>query len=307
LKGILALSATGASFGGYAMAEPFRLRVTRYAFTPRAWPCGLRLKLAVIADLHIIEPFMGVSRVAQIVARTNALAPDAVLLLGDYEPGFGMRKWARRVGGSVVDRDDWTRELGRLKAPLGVHGVLGNHDWWEDAMAQDRRCGPTATGLALERAGIRMHENSAVRVIHQGEPIWICGLGDQWAFHKYRPERGTRFQFVGTDDLAGMLGQVSDDAPVVMMAHEPDVFAEMGGLADRVSLTVSGHTHGGQISLMGYTPVVPSRYGARYAYGHIIESERHLVVSGGLGCSGLPLRFGAPPEVVLIELGGDTA
>lgn len=265
------------------------------------------MKLAVIADLHIIEPFMGLSRVAQIVARTNALSPDAVLLLGDYVPSFAMKKWARRVGGSVIDQDDWARELGRLKAPLGVHGVLGNHDWWEDATAQDRRCGPTATGLALEHVGIRMHENSAVRLVHQGEPIWICGLGDQWAFYKYRPGRGSRFHYVGTDDLPGMLGQVTDDAPVVMMAHEPDVFAEMGGLADRVSLTVSGHTHGGQISFMGYAPVVPSRYGARLAYGHIIESERHLVVSGGLGCSGLPLRFGAPPEVVLIELGGDTA
>ena len=85
-----------------------------------------------------------------------------------------------------------------------------------------------------------------------------------------------------------------------MMVHEPDVFARM---PDRVSITVAGHTHGGQIRLLGYAPVVPSRYGTRYAYGHIIEEGRNMVVSGGLGCSGIPVRFGSPPEVVMLELG----
>ena len=72
---------------------------------------------------------------------------------------------------------------------------------------------------------------------------------------------------------------------------------------DRVALTLSGHTHGGQVQLLGYAPIVPSVYGRRYLYGHIEEEERHLIVSGGLGCSGVPLRFGRPPEIVMIELG----
>ena len=58
------------------------------------------------------------------------------------------------------------------------------------------------------------------------------------------------------------------------------------------ALTVAGHTHGGQVRLFGYAPVVPSRFGARYAYGHVVEAGRNLVVSGGLGCSGIPVRFG---------------
>ena len=70
-----------------------------------------------------------------------------------------------------------------------------------------------------------------------------------------------------------------------------------------VALTICGHTHGGQINLLGWTPVVPSRYGSRYVYGHKVEDGRHIVISRGLGCSGIPVRVGAPPEVVLLDLG----
>jgi hypothetical protein len=70
-----------------------------------------------------------------------------------------------------------------------------------------------------------------------------------------------------------------------------------------VALTLCGHTHGGQIRLAGYSPMVPSKFGNRYAYGHIVEDGRHLVVTGGLGVSLLPVRLGVPPEVVLVEVG----
>jgi predicted MPP superfamily phosphohydrolase len=69
-----------------------------------------------------------------------------------------------------------------------------------------------------------------------------------------------------------------------------------------VALTVAGHTHGGQIRILGYAPFVPSRFGNRYVYGHVVEQNRNLIVSAGLGCSGVPVRFGAPPEIVTIEL-----
>ena len=87
-----------------------------------------------------------------------------------------------------------------------------------------------------------------------------------------------------------------------MMAHEPDIFAQM---PDRVSLTVSGHTHGGQLRIFGYSPVVPSRFKNRYAYGHVVEDNRNLIVSAGVGMSMIPVRLGVPPEIVLIELGSE--
>lgn len=84
-----------------------------------------------------------------------------------------------------------------------------------------------------------------------------------------------------------------------LLAHEPDIFPKV---PSRVSLTLSGHTHGGQVRLLGYSPVVPSRFGNRFAYGHVVEENRNLIVSGGLGFSLLPVRFGMRPEILSIEL-----
>jgi predicted MPP superfamily phosphohydrolase len=106
---------------------------------------------------------------------------------------------------------------------------------------------------------------------------------------------------LGVDDLHGTLALIRTNDPVILLAHEPDIFPQVPA---RVALTIAGHTHGGQIRLPMVAPFwAPSAYGARFAYGHIVESDRHMIVSGGLGCSKVPLRFGVPPEIVLIELG----
>src|SRR5439155_1028665 len=80
----------------------------------------------------------------------------------------------------------------------------------------------------------------------------------------------------GVDDLTGALAKVTDDAPAILLAHEPDIFPEV---PDRVALTLSDHTHGGQVRLFEWSPVVPSKYGNRYAYGHVNEGGRDLIVS----------------------------
>lgn len=275
--------------GGYAFAwEPARQRVTRYALRPRNWPEGRKLRLAVLTDLHVGGLHMPVSRVREIVEQTNALQADLVLLLGDFVASRARIPSDPPVGA-------WAAELARLKAPHGRFAVLGNHDWWQDLRTQALFSGPTAAGLALEAVGIPVLENRAIRIETADGPLWIAGLGDQEAFLKVR--RGQR---KGVDDLPATLAQIGDDAPVILMAHEPDVFARRN---ERVALTLSGHTHGGQVRLFGWSPVVPSRYGNRYAYGHVVEQGRDLIVSAGLGTSKLPIRLGAPPEIVLVELG----
>jgi predicted MPP superfamily phosphohydrolase len=286
LRGASAFLLGGVALAGYGLGiEPHALlRVARYEVGPRRWPPGLRLRLAIISDLHVCEPWVGVSRIRQIVERTNGLGADLVLLLGDY---VSAHPW---VTGPVA-YEVWARELARLEAPLGVHAVLGNHDWWEDRAAMRARRGPVAARRALERARVPVYENDAVRLEKGGRPFWLAGLGDQWAF-------GSRFG--GIDDLPGTLAKAGDAAPVILLAHEPDVFPRV---PERVALTLSGHTHGGQVRILGYSPIVPSRYGNRYAYGHIVERDRHLVVSGGLGCTGLPVRFGVPPEIVQVDVG----
>src|SRR5262249_22540333 len=137
--------------------------------------------------------------------------------------------------------------------------------------------------------------------------FWIAGIGDQLAFRPRADDRNDEDLrpgmegFVGVHDLPATMRQITDAAPVILMVHEPDIFPEV---SERVSLTLAGHTHGGQVRIFGFAPFVPSIYGARYAYGHIVEGGRNLIVSGGLGCSSLPVRFGSPPEIVLVDLGG---
>jgi predicted MPP superfamily phosphohydrolase len=99
--------------------------------------------------------------------------------------------------------------------------------------------------------------------------------------------------------LPGTLAGIADDKPVVMLMHEPQAFRRM---PERVSLTLCGHTHGGQVDLpfIG-RPILPGP--KRYAYGHVVEEGRNLLISGGLGVTGIPVRFGVPPEIVLVELG----
>jgi len=130
----------------------------------------------------------------------------------------------------------------------------------------------------------------------EGNRFWLAGLGDQIA---HRVGHG---EFRGEDDLPGTLARVRTDDPIILLVHEPDIFPKV---PDNVALTLAGHTHGGQIRVPLIWPwLVPSAYGARYAYGHIIEDHRQMIVSGGLGTSIVPLRLGVPPEIVHVEISG---
>ncbi len=304
LKAIAVMGLGGTALGGYAVASTLRQRVTRYAVTPPGWTPGLTVRLAILADLHVCDPWMSLERVEQIVAQTNAVGADAVLLLGDYIAGHRIGKMSTEIA-----PPQWAAALGGLKAPLGVHAVLGNHDWWDEREVQQRRAGPTRAGRALENAGIPVYENKAIQLQKNGRPFWIAGLGDQWAFwpsntdYERFKQRG-KIDYTGVHDLPKTMAQITNKAPVILMAHEPDIFPQVD---DRVSLTLSGHTHGGQVRIFGYSPIVPSKFKNRYAYGHIVEVNRHLIVSGGLGCSGLPVRFGSPPEIVVVDLGSEAA
>jgi uncharacterized protein len=299
LQWLLSLGFVSAATSAYAVAvEPLiRLRVARYDVKLRHWPAGLPLTIAVISDLHACKPWMDMDRVQSVVDETNSLRADMIALLGDYAPG-------PRLARELIDTTDWAKALSGLKAPLGVHAVLGNHDWWSDRVAMKERRGPTMARRALEQVGIPVYENDAVRLTKSGQSFWLAGLGDQLAFEPLvRRNPSLRGLKIGVDDLGATLSKVPDGEPVILMAHEPDV---MPRVPERVSLVLSGHTHGGQVRVFGYSPVVPSRFGNRYAYGHVRE-QCDLIVSGGLGCSIMPVRFGVPPEIVLVSITGARA
>ncbi|MGX9143061.1 metallophosphoesterase [Mesorhizobium sp. 128a] len=282
-----------ASLSAYAVGiEPVLLtHVKHYQLTPPHWPTGLKLRVAVLSDIHACRPWMTPERIASLAAEANALKPDVILMLGDYPAG------TRLVTG-WVDALEWAPALSGLEAPLGVWSILGNHDWWEDRAAQRAGAGPTISRKALEAVGIPVLENDVVRLEKDGHGFWLAGLADQLALlpgQEWGRSRGK-----GLDDLDGTLAKITDQAPVILLAHEPDIFPKVPW---RVSLTLSGHTHGGQVRLFGYSPVVPSRFGNRFAYGHVVENDRNLIVSGGLGFSIAPVRFGMRPEILQIDLG----
>jgi predicted MPP superfamily phosphohydrolase len=290
--GLSGAGMVGLSSYGLAVEPMWRLEVTRYRVTPPNWPRDLKLSIGVIADVHAGGPAMPAERIRGIVEHTNSLTPDVIVLLGDFAASHKFKTRA-------VPPEIWAEALGGLRAPLGVHAILGNHDWWDDRAAQRARKGPVIGRRVLEREGVPVYENDVVRLSHNGCPFWLAGLGDQIAFFERRRKGVGRRSFEGVHDLDGTLAKVTDDAPVILLAHEPDIFPRV---PPRVSLTLSGHTHGGQVRMFGYSPMVPSRYGNRYAYGHIVEDNRHLVVSGGLGCSILPVRIGVPPEIVMVDV-----
>jgi hypothetical protein len=278
IKSLFLALLAAALIGGGAFAvkafwiEPRSLVVTRADIAVAQWPAEDRpLRVAMLADIQPAGPHVTAERVAEVVAQTNALEPDLIVLLGDYVS-------LMRASTSHVPPKATAAVLAKLRAPLGVHAVLGNHDWWLD--------GRYIRGL-LEEAGIEVYENDA-RPIEAGDGrrLWIAGLADL----------STR-----TVDLPGTLAQITDDAPVILLSHSPDVFPEV---PERVALTLAGHTHGGQVNLpyLGRL-IVPSRFGQRYAYGHIIEGGRQMFVSSGIGNAILPARFGVPPEIVLLRIG----
>lgn len=249
--------------------EPRRLLVKEVPILLDDWPASLSgLRIAVLTDLHVGSPFNGMARLEEIVRRTNERRPDLICLLGDYMKG--------RIAGRLVLPEEWAPALGRLHAPLGVYAVLGNHDHWFDA--------PRVT-KALQAAGIRVLEDKAVSLSFGGEEFWLGGISD------YREAR---------HDVRGTLRQVTDDAPILLMTHNPDLFPQT---PPRVSLLLAGHTHGGQVLLpfLGAL-IVPSNYGSRYLAGHIIEHGAHLYVATGTGMSYLPVRFRVPPTIPILTI-----
>lgn len=270
---IAAVAAGAGALAAYALWwEPRRLVVRASSLRLPRWPPELSgLRVGVISDLHAGGPHVDADRVGRVVSEMNRHAPDVVALLGDFvDPEVAL--------GEPIAPEAVAGRLGPLQAPLGVFAVLGNHDWVH---------GGERTSAALRAAGITVLEDEAVRLAARGGDLWIAGVGDL-------RERDP--------DLDAALAAVPEEAPVLLLAHDPDLFPQV---PERVALTLSGHTHGGQVDLpLLRRRTIPSRFGDRYAGGHVEEDGRHLYVSRGIGSAYLPVRFRVPPEIAVLVLIG---
>lgn len=229
------------------------------------WPASLGgLRVAVVGDVHAGGPRVGARRIERLVAAVNERHVDLVALVGDYVDPLVL-------GGRRIDPGAVARRLAALRAPAVA--VLGNHDWHHEGAAMTR---------ALRHAGLRVLENDAAVLTLRGRPVTVAGTGD-------RRERDAR---VGSALAAAA-------PPILLLTHDPDVFPYVPA---RVSLTLSGHLHGGQVDLPLLRRVMPTRHGTRFKQGHVVEGGRHLFVTQGVGETGLPIRVRAPAEVPILRL-----
>ena len=236
------------------------------------WPLALDdFRIAVLSDIHAGGAFIDEGKLRTIVERTNQLQPEMIVILGDYISGDGRRHPLRMAP------ETFAAVLKDFRAPFGVYSVLGNHDWWFDG----RR-----VRAALEQHGIKVLDDEVLKVDARGTSLWLVGLADLWT----RPQR-----------IEQTVAQVPENAAMIALTHNPDIFPR---LPARVQLLLAGHTHGGQIHLpfIGYVVQPSNTYGARYARGHVFENGHHLFVTTGIGTSIISVRFGVPPEIVLLTV-----
>lgn len=223
-------------------------------------PC----RLVQISDLHrswcVSQNF-----VEQIVRRTNALKPDVIALTGDF------------VTHRSSYMDSCSKALKSLQAPLGLFGVLGNHD-----AAADNGKGRGPISEALTANGIVVLTNRSAR-LENG--LRLVGVDDA---------------LTGTPDPTAAFGRVAKHEALIAMTHNPRIFPIM---CQYDCLTIAGHTHGGQINVPGLTSQL---LGARLRYQHGWYQEPsepgRLYVTRGLGVVGMPFRFHSPPEITVFDL-----
>ena len=243
------------------------------------------LTILLVTDIHS-GAFLGPAALGGAFARLLALAPDLILLGGDLTTT------------GVGEFDACADAFRSLRAPLGVYAVLGNHDHYTGDPAGLRR--------RLEAAGIAVLHNSALtlrrgagRVVLAGIDDLIAGRPDLEAALQAAHREAAAVDTRAADAIAGSGAADGGPAPILLLSHNPDVFFDAARRG--VALVLSGHTHGGQIRVPGLPVLVRmSRYHldeGRYAVG-----GAQLVVSRGLGATGLPLRIACPPEAVLVKL-----
>jgi uncharacterized protein len=248
------------------MIERYLVEVNHYNIAVPNLPSTLDgFTIVQLTDIHY-GPLMPISLVEQVVERVNQLEKDIVVCTGDYVHEL--------KGTSEIDTV-WP-VLSRLKAPLGVYNVLGNHDHWAS----------TKHSLYwLERSGQNLHHR-IVRIEKNGAHFWLGGTGDLW-----------------TDDIDidPLFANVPPQECKIVLAHNPDTADQR--FTTPVDLMISGHTHGGQVVLPFFGALVLPVENKRYVSG-LIPAVRgmRIYISRGIGWASLPVRFNCPPEISVLRL-----
>jgi len=268
--------------------EPNRLVVNESTLYIKNWnPDFDGLRIAMIADIHGGSNGVTEQKIRDVVARCNEQDPDVVVLLGDY---------VSQVGGSAplnerplrMPVDTIAKNLAGLRSKYGVFAVLGNHDGWY---------GDDNIAAALAADGYRVLQNEVAYVEKDGQRVRIYGMKDHLSL--------TRGWENTSADARNYLKPTGHD-DLIVLQHGPDILPVISAeysISPEMRLILAAHTHGGQVwfPILG-RPIIPSGYGQKYAYGHIVDKGMDMFVTSGIGTSVLPFRFMVPPEIAIVTI-----
>ena len=257
----------------YPFAEPFMLEVENVTLTSGDLPADIgQLRIVYLSDIHQ-GAFFSQSRVNDLVKRINALNADLVLLGGDY---------AEDSDGAV----SFFRTLPNIHARYGVYAVMGNHD----------RTVPESNLQTMQTVmiakGITPVVNDVIPVRIGVSNIYIAGIDDV---------------NTGWPDLTGVAARTRAEDYVIFLSHSPEVIpdahkcADMNGRRGWFDLGLFGHTHGGQIALLGQYLGI-AKVPVQYQQGWIVENRIDMLISRGVGTSVLPVRIGRRPQIHVITV-----
>jgi predicted MPP superfamily phosphohydrolase len=253
-----------AGWGLYAVSRPVAIKRVDVALSNLP-PAFAGFRIAQLTDIHV-GPTIGKDFIDQLVASTNALQPDIVVITGDL------------VDGSVAHLGKFLGPLRDLKTRHGVYFVTGNHEYFS---------GADEWIAHLRGLGVIVLRNERVALERDGAAIDLAGIDDP-SGPSFSPDHGP--------DLARALAGRDLARPVILLAHQPRSIREA---ADHgVALQLSGHTHGGQIFPFNFLVKLQQPFVAGL---HRVR-DTLIYVSPGTGYWGPPMRVGAPAEISDITL-----
>jgi len=266
--GNLAVAAPFAALGYGALIERTKFSLREIdAFIPGLAPGLEGLRILQLSDIHI-GPFLSESDLARVVDMAMESKPDLAVITGDL------------ISTQGDPLDACIRQLARIKANAGVFGCMGNHEHYARAEDYAEQAGA--------RVGIRFLRGRAEQLQFGGATLNLAGVDHEW-------------KTPGREYLVGAERMVVPGALNLLLSHNPDVFP--AAASQGYNLMLSGHTHGGQITIEIYhQSITPSRFFTPYVYGLYHAYGAAAYVTRGIGTIGIPVRIGAPPEITVIRL-----
>lgn len=268
--------------------EPHRLVVNHTELKIKGWnPAFNGLKVVLIGDIHAGSNAVDEEKLRLIAQKANEQNADLVVFLGDYvtqkDGPRPLNQLDIRMPIDVV-----LNGLSGIKATYGVYAVMGNHDGW---------FGDDKVAAEFNRVGYKVLQNEVAIIDKDGQHLRLLGFKDHLKLTKTWAE---------TSKDAKKWLEPSGDGDIIALEHSPDILPVITGelsISPDLKLILAAHTHGGQVwfPVLG-TPIVPSGFGQKYAYGHVNQNGVDMFVTSGVGTSVLPIRFMVPPEIAVLTI-----